>query len=390
MLSFRRFLTALIVALAMLLGPLLPADAAHSAAACDELRTDILVESNASGLYGETVPNLCTKDCPSIYDYYVNFPPINNHDSLAYRVMQTYSACNVTQVPASGLPVVGTYVAPDRKVKPCPKITKDMHGRKDFAHTNCLAGRTLAGFNLSGMDLTGAGLRDSVLTGANLAGTKLNSADLSRAVLDYANIAQADFTSSKFDGVRAFRTKGTPSYLSYSYKLVNGFLLGPKVDLSRAWLKGATLSNLDLSYADLTDTMLDNAKITNVKVYRAKFTPSVFGAVTNGLQGEPANWNVTILKGYLIAPGVNLTGANLSYAKLDGLDLRDCNLTRADLRHVSAARTDFSNANFYSASIGDADFTEARFDGVRSHTFVYGTPKALPKGWSLTRSYLTR
>ena len=388
--SLKRFLAALIVAIAMLLGPLAPADPAHSASTCDDLRTDILAESNASGFYGEPVPNLCTKDCPSIYDYYLNFPAINNHDALAYRVMQVYNSCNVTQVPSSGLPVSGTYLAPDRKLKPCPKITKDMHGRTDFARTNCLSRRSLAGFNLSGMDLTGAGLRGTILTGANLSGAKLNSADLSGAVLDFANIAGADFSSTKFDDVRAAHTNGTPRYLSYSFKLINGFLLGPRVDLSRVWLKGATLTNLDLSYANLTATVLDNAKLTNIRVYQAKFTPSVQGAVTYGLQGKPATWNVTIIKGYLIAPGVNLSGANLSYSRLDGLKLIGCDLTRADLRHATATRADFSKATLYSANLGDADFTGARFGGVRSNTFVYGVPKALPMGWYLGGNYLKR
>jgi uncharacterized protein YjbI with pentapeptide repeats len=441
---------ALIATLAALGAQLVFAGNANAASPCSQLTSDIQSAVNASSAYGSTVPSLCTTDCPSLYNYYVNLPAVPNHDSLASRLMDIYAACNVSKVPSSGLPSSGTTNTPTHMTIKCPKINKDMHGRKDFAGTTCLAGKVLAGFNLSGMDLTGASLRSTNLTSANLTGTKLVRADLTKAIFDYSNVQGVDFTSATMNDLRASHLDGSPKYIPYNWKLVKGFLFGPHADLSKVFLKGLTLDNIDLSYANLSGTVLDGAKLSNVNVSQTKFTPSLVGTTTRGITGRPSTWDVLIVNGFLIAEGVNLSGVNLSFANLSSKTVKNLNLAGANLANANLSNTkfvgvnlkgakldgakldravfdkcdlsnasmqrssaqeasfasaklgqvDFSNtslrgsnfsyADIYAIRIGNTDLTNVRMDGVHSNTYVSGIPKALPTGWVIVNSFLKK
>ncbi|MCX8530192.1 MAG: pentapeptide repeat-containing protein [Rhodoluna sp.] len=441
---------ALVAAVALFYSPITVVEPASATSSCEQLRIDITAAVNASSQYGQSVPNLCTNDCPSLYAYYSNFPEVPYHDALSSRLMDLFAACNVSKVPPTGIPTTETTQTPRHEVIKCPKINKDMHGRKDFAGTTCLAGKTLAGFNLSGMDLTGASLRSTNLTSANLNGTKLIRSDLSRANLDFSNLQSADLSSATVNDIRASHVEGSPRSLPYDFKLVKGFLFGPHVDLSKVWLKGLTLDNLNLSYANLSDTVLDGAKLSNLNISQAKFTPSVAGTTTRSLTGRPATFNVLIVNGFLIAEGVNLSGVNLSYANLRGKTIKGvslananlsgayltdakfidvslkgarldnaqldravldkCDLTGGSIQRASATgasfasakleRVDFSNSNLtganlsyasiYSIRVGNADLSKVRMDGVRSNVYVSGTPKALPAGWVIVNGYLKK
>jgi uncharacterized protein YjbI with pentapeptide repeats len=448
---FLRRLLVISLSLGTLVGTQVVAmPAAESASTCEALRQDISRAVDASPSYGSSVPNLCTTDCPALYSYYSNFPNVDYYNSLSSRLVDLWSSCNVSKVPPTGLPSSGTTPTPDRGTIKCPKITKDMRGRKDFAGTTCLAGKVLAGFNLSGMDLTGASLRSTNLANANLTSTKFTRANLTNAVLDYATVQSADFSSASFSDIRASNLSGTPSRLPTSWKLSKGYLFGPHVDLSKVWLKGATLDNLDLSYADLTKTNLDGAKLSNLQLNQAKFTPSLNGTTTRALSGRPFTSSALIVNGYLIAEGVNLTRVNLSYANLRNKTIKDvdlsyanlsgaylngakfvdvtlknvrldnaqldnatfdsCDLSYASIQRVKAQsasfyraklqHTDFSYSNLTGASlayadvyymrINNTDLTKVRMDGVRANTYVSGTPKALPVGWYLSNNFLKK
>ena len=425
-------------------------DPAHGASACEQLQTDITEAINSYGGYGTTVPNLCTTDCPTLYSFYSNFPEVTYRDALAARLMNLWVACNVSKVPPAGLPSSGTSETPRHVTIKCPKINKDMHGRKDFAGTTCLAGKVLAGFNLSGMDLTGASLRSTNLASANLTGAKLVRVDLTRATLDYAKLQSADFSGSTLIDIRAAHVAGTPNRLPYNWKLSKGFLFGPHVDLSKSYLKGLSLDGLDLSYANLTSTNFDNAKLTNINLHQSKFTPSLEGTTTKGIRGRPATFGVLIVNGYILAEGVTLAGANLSYANLSnktitGIDFSKANLSgatlsgtrfvdvtlknakldnasldravfdrcdlsgasiqrvkatsasfvsadlqRADLSYSIFTGANLSNSNIYSVRIFNTDLSKVRMDGIRSSVYVSGTPKALPTGWYISNGYLKK
>ena len=446
----KRAITAIVVICAILGVQVATVAPAEGASTCEQLRADITAAVNSSGSYGSTVPNLCTTDCPSLYAFYSNFPEVTYRDALAARLMSLWAACNVSKVPPTGLPSTGTTETPKHVTIKCPKINKDMHGRKDFAGTTCLAGKVLAGFDLSGMDLTGASLRSTNLASANLTGTKLVRADLSRATLDYAKLQGADLSGSTLNDLRAAHVNGSPSRLPSNWKLVKGFLFGPHVDLSKTYLKGASLDNLDLSYANLSNTNFEKAKLSNINLYQSKFTPTLDGTITSGLKGRPATYGVLIVNGYLFAEGVSLSGANLNYANLSnktikGIDLTraslygatlngtkfidvtfknakldnssldravfdKCDLSGASIQRVKATNASFASANLeqtdlsysnltgatlsyaklYSVRIYNTDLSKVRMDGVRSNVYVSGAPKALPNGWYVSNSYLKK
>ena len=68
----------------------------------------------------------------------------------------------------------------------------------------------------------------------------------------------------------------------------------------------------------------------------------------------------------MLKRGANLEGANLSYRKLDGIDLQEANLTSANLEQISLNNAklidvNFSDANLYLATLKNADLTNANF-----------------------------
>lgn len=205
----------------------------------------------------------------------------------------------------------------------------------------------LAQANLAGTNLAGANLRGAVLTGANLAGANLTDADLTGATLTGASLVGATLTRTVVTGM-----VGAP-LVSAPYQLVKGRLVGPWVDLTNADLtgedlSGANLANAVLRYANLTGTTLTGAYLADA---------DLTGAVSGGVVGQPAlpaGW--TVVNGYLVGPGTNLTGADLSGGALTG-----ANLTAATL--LGTTLTGVASGN------------------------VTGNP-VLPTGWRLINGYL--
>ena len=312
-------------------------------------------------------------NCSQEYNSYTNLGDVTNRDYLESQTLQRYLTCNTTNVPPTGTPsgIPETPYTPSiPRTSKCPKITNDLHGRKDFAGTTCLAGKVLAGFNMKDMDLTGASLRGSNLTGASLTGTKFSRTDLTSAIIDYAKVGSVDFSGADFTKVRANHVSGSPSRLPFGWKNFQGLLAGPRADLSRLYLRSANIHDVDLSYANLTDTHLDNATLTNVKLDYAKFTPKVSGLTTKHLKGRPSTRDVLIINGYLIAPGVSLKNADLSNANLVGADLSKVNLDWANLR--------------------GAKLDKAKLDYTHNNTYLRGVPASLPTGWHMQGNYLKK
>ena len=133
--------------------------------------------------------------------------------------------------------------------------------------------------NLSGADLYGIKLTGKDLTGADLSNTDLSRAKLSRAKLTNADLTQADLTNAELYWVKSGGIKGEPKFLPKGYKIVKGYLVGPKVnltgaDLSKADLKEANLFDADLRSANLTDADLTSANLTRADLIGTKL-PSI-------------------------------------------------------------------------------------------------------------------
>jgi uncharacterized protein YjbI with pentapeptide repeats len=247
------------------------------------------------------------------------------------------------------------------------------------------------------------------LEGCNLSNVDLNGVSLAGAIL-------SDVSSGGITGV--------PSALPSDWSLVDGYLLGPSAVLVGADLVGANLTGLDLDgaglgNANLTGADLDSANLTSVGLTNAILTDANLtdailtgadptGVTSGGVVGSPSalpsNW--LLVGGYLIGPGANLVGVDLSGDNLDNADLNNANLTDSDLAGASLTNSAISgtnltdsnltNVDFSGAILSDANLSGATLTGADlefTDLFgvisggVVGSPASLPSGWVLLSGY---
>ena len=189
-----------------------------------------------------------------------------------------------------------------------------------------LSGADLRTSNLRGTDLSVANLQSANLENADLSGADLyaadfNGADLNGAILTGAKVNDTDLSASNLDGVISgqliFDDRGgilEPITLPREWKIINGYLIGPKANLSNAQLSDKNLTQFNLSGANLN--------------------------------------------------GANLSGANLSGANLQGANLQGANLQGANLSKTTLAGADFNGADLSRAIIAGANFNEATLAGA--------------------------
>jgi uncharacterized protein YjbI with pentapeptide repeats len=196
---------------------------------------------------------------------------------------------------------------------------------------------------------------------------------------------------------------GTPASLpdpGYNQaSLVDGYLLGPDVDLDNADLAGADLAEIsfqaatfvdaDLAGANLSDTAIDG-NLAGANIAGATLKGASLGGVSSGgLTGTPAalpaDW---LLKdGYLIGPNAQLVGADLTGVDLAHADLQWTNLDEANLTDASLASADLAYAGVASATLSGTNLAGASLAQITSGS-ITGTPEALPLDWTLRDGYL--
>ena len=182
----------------------------------------------------------------------------------------------------------------------------------------------------SHMDLSEANLQHATLTGALLRYTILTNANLTKANLVDANLSNADLSSA---------------------------------DLSNTDLSNADLSNADLSSADLTGANLSNADLSNAKLRFADIT------------------------------GTNLYGADFDVADFNGLKAVDIECPDKLPNGVECRRNilighsiDISGANLSFENLTGLDFTEMKMHGVRATNLTGCSAVILPQGWWCQRA----
>ena len=220
-------------------------------------------------------------------------------------------------------------------------------------------------------DFSGADLDNGNFTDANLSGDNLTDANLSFSTLTGTDLAGAQLAGANLADSTSTSIVGVPASLPTGFQLIDGYLVGPGVDLGGAQLTGA-----DLSGADLEGTGLDDAVLTGANIEGTDFTNTMLsGVVSGGLTGTPAALpnNCFLVNGYLVTWDVNLTGVNLSGAVMPNISLNnstlvDVNLSGADLdgAYMSAnlSGADLSHANLYSVSFYGAGMPNADLDNA--------------------------
>ncbi len=214
------------------------------------------------------------------------------------------SAATLTGVTSGG--IVGTPVLP-----PGWKLIKGY-----------LVGR---GVDLHSLDLSGADLSGVNLTGAVLTGTNLTNATLTNVTLTGANVTGARFgtdNDNKLSGIVSGGLVGVPAQLPATgrFRVVEGYLVGPNVNLTGAAftpaaqlgisLSATNFTNADLTGLNLTGAFMNNANLTGAVLTGTNLTGVNLSAVTLtgvtsggivGVPALPAGW--TLVDGDLVGPG---------------------------------------------------------------------------------------
>ncbi|OKH11418.1 pentapeptide repeat-containing protein [[Limnothrix rosea] IAM M-220] len=208
---------------------------------------------------------------------------------------------------------------------------------EDFQPTGALL--IAAGEDLSQQDLQKQDLSKLQLTNINFSG----------ANLEHANLDKCDLSDANFSGANLRRSQIRATCLETNFENANL----TQADLSEANVTGSNFSNANLEAATLknanfTMANLRGAQLKNADTYRMN---------CNGANLE--NLDLT---------GINfegdLSGANLTRAKLCGLnfnylDLSWANLTDADVTDVTFKETNLDNANLRGAigfNLDDYDY----------------------------------
>ena len=295
-------------------------------------------------------------------------------------------------------------------------------------------GANLTDCNLQKAVLAGVDLAGAILVRTNLTGVNLRDTNLTGALLDSATITGSNLRRAKLTNAKAWNLVGLPASLPTNFRLSEGYLVGPEVDLSGiplpvdlsgAQLRGADLRGADLIYADLRGADLSGADLSGADLTAADLT----GARLNGVRGvgiraqvNPVLPNSYTLQGRsLVGPGVNLEGGVLE-GRFDGVDLTGANLAGADISlanlegaTLTGAKSgltitsgltrlpsnwqilprgfligpgaNLTGADLSGANLNGLTLTAATLDHVRSGGVV-GNVVSLPSNWAVRSGFL--
>ncbi|HEY6786997.1 MAG TPA: pentapeptide repeat-containing protein, partial [Trebonia sp.] len=169
-----------------------------------------------------------------------------------------------------------------------------------------LSGTSFTGTSLAGANLTGADLAQAGFSGVDLSGANATNANFTLATFIHVTVsglvmAGANFTNASIlnwsgggaGGGLLYTAAGTgtPKAVPSATHLVDGFFVGPYVNLRGVSLVGANLSKDDLASASITNADLASANLDDANLMNASLT------------------------------GTNLTSANLDDTNLQGTDL---------------------------------------------------------------------
>lgn len=138
-------------------------------------------------------------------------------------------------------------------------------------------------------------------------------------------------------------------------------------------MRGANLSNVDLSWCNLDNAYLRYVNLSGVDLSLANLGGTdLSGSTLRGAQLKTymigaemvkADLREADLSGAQLA-NASLAGANLRFAKLNGVDLRGANLTGVDLSFASLQEADLSESNLSFAILGQVNMSGAILKGA--------------------------
>ncbi len=206
----------------------------------------------------------------------------------------------------------------------------------------------------------GTGTVNGVYIGPNtdLSGADLTDADLTDADLTGADLTGADLTGAVLSGVIGVNITGSPT-LPEDYQMVNGYIIGPRVNLSNADLSGANLAGISASRANFTDANFTGADLSGINLMRANLTRANFTSVLL----IDAKLNMANLSDAQFVQST-LTNANLTSANLNNVFIVDSDLFGAIARYATFSNAFLADCDLTNSKLYNADLNNARFDAV--------------------------
>jgi uncharacterized protein YjbI with pentapeptide repeats len=192
-----------------------------------------------------------------------------------------------------------------------------------------LTGATLTGGNWGFSDLSGADLSGARLTCAPAAPEQRPDANCTRiqwATLDGANFLGADLTF-------AFLSNSSMRGVNLKDVVLD------RVRMGRSDLTGSDLSGAVLTDADLRNIILTGADLRGATLVRAELGEAELTCVTPAAGGDPPSGCA------------NLSGANLTEAVFEPVDLSGANLSRATMVGTFLAGSQLIGANLAGAQL---------------------------------------
>ena len=216
------------------------------------------------------------------------------------------------------------------------------------------------GADFSGVNARSAQMTFTTLTNANLTGADVSSANLYGAKLTGATVGDANFSAAFLTGITiAAPLTGIARSLPTNWSQVGSYFAGPYVQLRGADLSGLDLGSADLRWADLSGVNVDGADLHAVNLTQESMNQAGSGTPA----GLPSKWS--FLRGYLVGPGSNVTGADFSGLDLSGLDFHDPSSWSAIRNSDFSGATMPKTAQSYSAVAMSGDnFTGDSFAGA--------------------------
>jgi uncharacterized protein YjbI with pentapeptide repeats len=283
------------------------------------------------------------------------------------------------------------------------------------------SGLNLEGVNFSGISFPGGGVKidsNTKLPGGwvYVGGYILRTGGFSTPwTIDIsgANIEGVDLTQFNISGWRAVNVTGTPRGMPDGYAILNGSLVGPRVNLIGANLAGADLSSYNLQGSQLFSVNLSGAVLPSgwlsVPIAWSGYSGDVAVGPGGNLAGSHAAFRSANLAGWNLVGAnfagnfdtgayANFSGANLAGGNFAGIRASGfaSNFTGANLSGVNFAQgsggLNVSNSNFSNAILTGANFANnsmnaGRWDGVISGG-IQGGDRSLGSGWSLRGGYI--
>ena len=252
----------------------------------------------------------------------------------------------------------------------------------------------------------------------DLSGANLSDTDMSFTRIDGMNFTNVNFTNTHSGRLLVSPTQAPP-ILPSQYRLIlssisGGYIVGPYVNM-----EDANLTNTDISNTTLTGVNLGSATFTNM--YNGGLTAEI-STTLPVLPTLPAKYRyvtTTASGGYIVGPGLNLTGANLTGTDISRVDLYGCDVSMTILpptltyvrsgmlrntpailpapylfitndvsgSYIVGPYSDLSGSNLSGsvitgADLDGADFTNARLSYLRSGGLVNAhRPAALPTSY---------